>query len=84
MVGRAGWPVSTMFNRGLYARNREFIYAFVFFPSSVFKIGLIILGFSEKKLKIPVHLLSQMWVGGTERLSVTFINHAWLILVEFT
>ena len=26
---------------------------------------------------------SQLWVGDTEKLSVTF-SHAWLILVEFT
>ena len=67
------------------------------FSDFVFKIRLIKLGFSFQKTKIPVlnsqptdsHQgvltttpQSQMWVGDTEKLSVTFI-HAWLILVQF-
>ena len=68
------------------------------FSDSVFKIRLISLGFSVQKTKNPVFesqptdfqsgVLNttpqgQLWVGNTEKLSVTF-SHAWLILVEFT
>ena len=56
-----------------------------------FKIRLIRLGLSFQKTKISVFEFatywftarSQLWVGDTEKLSVTF-SDAWLILVEFT
>ena len=68
------------------------------FSDFVFNIRLIRLGFLSKNKKIlyfnpqptdsqPGVLTttpqSQLWVGDTAKLSVTF-SHAWLILVEFT
>ena len=68
------------------------------FTDFVFKIRLIRLGFSFQKQRIlylnpkptdsqsgvlTTTSQSQLWVGDTEKLSVTF-SHAWLILVEFT
>ena len=66
------------------------------FSDLVFKIRLIKLDFSFQKQKNPTFEptdsqsgvltttpQSQLWVGDTEKLSVTF-SHTWLILVEFT
>ena len=68
------------------------------FSSFEFKIRLIRLGLSFQKQKflylnsqpsdsqsgvLTITPESQLWVGDTEKLPVTF-SHVWLILVEFT
>ena len=85
------------FFRLLYLREKESL-GYHKINDFVFKIRLIRLGFSYWKQKflylnsqptdsqsgvITTTPQSQLWVGDTEKLPVTF-SHAWIIPVEFT